>query len=61
VPSNAIKRRLKNMDNFLKEGRAKMNLRKSELAVKGLMLIKAAAIIGEDFGSAALKKICPLR
>ena len=51
VPSNAIKKRLKDMDTFLKQGRAKNNIRKQELAVKGLMLMKAASIIGEEFGT----------
>ena len=51
VPSNAIKKRLKDMDTFLKSGRAKNNIRKQELAVKGLMLMKAASIIGEEFGT----------
>jgi len=39
------------MDTFLKSGRAKNNIRKQELAVKGLMLMKAASIIGEEFGT----------
>ena len=60
VPSFAIKKRLKNIDNFLKEGRSK-GVRKQEIAVKGLMLLKAASIIGEEFGTLALKKILPLR
>ena len=61
VPSSIHKRRLKNMDTFLKKGRAKNNIRKQEVAVKGLMLMKAAAIIGDEFGTASLKKILPLR
>ena len=56
----AIKKRLKNIDTFLKEGRSK-GVRKQEIAVKGLMLLKAASIIGEEFGTLALKKILPLR
>jgi hypothetical protein len=61
VPSFAIKKRLKNLDFFLMEGRSKRILRKSELAVKCLMLLKTASIIGEEFGTCALKKILPLR
>lgn len=61
VPSNAIKKRLKDMDTYLKTGRANKNVRKQELAVKGLMVMKAAAIVGEEFGTAALKRILPLR
>jgi hypothetical protein len=61
VPSLAIKKRLRNLDNYLKEGRSKGILRKQEIAVKGLMLLKTASIIGEEFGTAALKKIIPLR
>ena len=61
MPSNAIKKRLKDMDTYLKAGRANKNVRKQELAVKGLMVMKAAAIVGEEFGTAALKRILPLR
>ena len=61
VPSLAIKKRYRNLDNFLKQGRAKGILRKQEIAVKGLMILKSASIIGEEFGTMALKKIIPLR
>lgn len=52
------------LDYFLKEGKDpkyRGNLRKQEMHVKGLMLLKTAAIIGEEFGTLALKKIIPLR
>lgn len=39
----------------------KQNLRKKEIFIKGIMVLKAAAVIGEEFGTAALKKILPLR
>ena len=61
VPSLVHKRRLKDLDNFLKTLRQKNNTRKQETAIKGLMLMKAAAIIGDEFGTAALRKILPLR
>lgn len=61
VPSLVHKRRLKDLDSFLKTLRQKNNTRKQELGIKGLMLMKAAAIIGDEFGTAALKKILPLR
>ena len=60
VPSSMHKRRLKNLDSYLNEGRKK-NQRKAELSIKGLLLLKAACVIGEEFGTAALKKIIPLR
>lgn len=31
------------------------------MTVKGLMMMKTASIIGEEFGTAALKTILPLR
>lgn len=64
VPPFALKKRLKNLDMFLKEGKNskyKGNIRKQEIHVKGLMILKTAAIIGEEFGTQALKKILPLR
>ena len=60
VPSAVLKSRLKNMDDYIKKSRA-TNPRKGELAIKGIMLMKAAAVIGEEFGTLALKKILPLR
>ena len=61
VPSSVHKRRLKDLDNFLKTMRLKNNSRKQEIGIKGLMLMKAASIIGDEFGTQALKKILPLR
>lgn len=64
VPSFAIKSRLRDLDCFLKEGKDpkyKGSVRKQETHVKGLMVLKTAAIIGEEFGTQALKKILPLR
>jgi hypothetical protein len=55
VPSFAIKKRLKELDAFLLEGKDKGNARKREIQIKGLMLLKTAAIIGEEFGTMALK------
>ena len=54
------KNRLKIMDSYIRTSRAS-NPRKGELAIKGIMLMKAAAVIGEEFGTLALKKILPLR
>lgn len=39
----------------------KENKRKNEIFVKGIMLMKSAAVIGDEFGTLALKKILPLR
>ena len=55
-----LQNRLKNIDSYIRASRAS-NPRKGELAIKGIMLIKAAAVIGEEFGTLALKKILPLR
>ena len=60
VPSSVLKNRLKNIDSYIRASRA-ANPRKGELAIKGIMLMKAAAVIGEEFGTLALKKILPLR
>jgi hypothetical protein len=60
VPSSVLKNRLKIMDSYIRASRAS-NPRKGELAIKGIMLMKAAAVIGEEFGTLALKKILPLR
>lgn len=32
-----------------------------EMAIKGIMIMKTASIIGEEFGTHALKKILPFR
>ena len=62
VPPKAHKKRLMNIDQFLKKGRSVgNNLRKQEMTVKGLMIMKAASIIGEELGTSALKTILPLR
>ena len=60
-PSPVHKRRLKNLDDYLKMGRTQNNQRKQELVIKGIMLMKAASCIGDEFGTQALKKILPLR
>jgi hypothetical protein len=60
VPSSVLKNRLKIIDSYIRASRAS-NPRKGELAIKGIMLMKAAAVIGEEFGTLALKKILPLR
>jgi hypothetical protein len=44
----------------LKIGRSG-NAKKKELAIKCIMILKAAAIIGDEFGTLALRTICPLR
>jgi len=46
---------------LLKKGRLGGNQRKQELCIKGIMLMKAAAIIGDEFDTITLKKILPLR
>jgi len=46
---------------FLKKGRLSGNPRKQELCIKGIMTMKAATIIGEEFDSYSLRKILPLR
>ena len=62
VPNSVHKRRLKNMDEFLKMGRAdKKKVWQKELYVKGILVLKAAAVIGDEFGLGALRKILPLR
>jgi hypothetical protein len=60
VPSSVLKNRLKIIDSYIRASRDS-NPRKGELAIKGIMLMKAAAVIGEEFGTLALKKILPLR
>ena len=42
-------------------GRKSKNIKKQEITIKCVMLMKAAAIIGEEFGTLALRKIMPLR
>ena len=37
------------------------NAKKKELTIKCIMLLKAAAIIGDEFGTLALRNILPLR
>ena len=37
------------------------NQKKKEMTIKGIIVMKSAAAIGEDFGTLALRKICPLR
>ena len=63
VPSSAHKRRLKNIDDLLRRGNDQKlkNPRVFELGIKGIILMKAASVIGEEFGTLALKKILPLR
>ena len=39
----------------------KKNVKKKEITIKGVIVMKSAAVIGEDFGTSALKKIMPLR
>ena len=60
VPSCVLKNRLALLDQFLKKGR-NGHAKKKELAIKCIMLLKAAAIIGEEFGTLALRSILPLR
>lgn len=61
VPSSIHKWRLRDLDEFLLKRNEKGNIRKKEIFIKGIMVLKAAAVIGEEFGTAALKKILPLR
>jgi hypothetical protein len=63
VPSCAHKNRLKDIDAFIKLGRRsdEKNMKKKEMTIKGVIVMKSAAVIGEDFGTMALKKIMPLR
>ena len=62
VPNTVHKRRLKNMDDFLNRRRdPKCKPWQAELYIKGIILLKAACVIGDEFGTAALKKIQPLR
>ena len=61
VPSSIHKWRLRDLDEFLLKRNDKENIRKKEIFIKGIMVLKAAAVIGEEFGTAALKKILPLR
>ena len=37
------------------------NPKKKEMTIKGIIVMKSAAVIGEDFGTLALKMIMPLR
>ena len=63
VPSSAHKRRIKNIDELLRKGiEYKLkDPRFFEISIKGIILMKAASIIGEEFQTLALKKILPLR
>ena len=63
VPVPAITSKINStlLDGFLKEMRAKLSKIDSENAIKGLILLKSAAVIGDVFGSKALMHISPLR
>ena len=50
VPACVLKNRLSLLDQFLKKGRMQ-NAKKKELTIKCIMLLKAAAIIGDEFGT----------
>jgi hypothetical protein len=60
VPPCVLKNRLALLDQFLKKGK-NGPAKKKELAIKCIMLLKAAAIIGDEFGTLALRTILPLR
>ena len=61
VPSSAHKRRLKNIDDLLRKGiENKIEDRKLfEISFKGVILMKAASVVGEKFRSSVLKRILP--
>lgn len=61
VPSSVLKRRLTNIDEPLLKYRSKGNKKNIEMAIKGILIMKTACIIGEEFGTHALKKMLPFR
>lgn len=61
MPSTIHKWRLRDLDEYLLKRNDKEHARKKEIYTKGIIVLKAAAVIGEEFGTAALKHILPLR
>lgn len=61
VPSSVLKRRMTNLDKPIYNIRTSQNKNKIELATKGSLVLKTACVIGEEFGTQALKKMLPLR
>ena len=61
VPGLSQKINCSLVDGFIKEMRSKQNKVDAETAVKGALLLKSAAVIGEVFGSRVLQHINPLR
>ena len=57
VPQSVYKRRMKNLDEFLQKRNLKINEDNNVIFVKGIMLLKAAAVIGEEFTTSTLFKI----
>jgi len=48
---------MKNLDEFLQKRNLKINEDNNVIFVKGIMLLKAAAVIGEEFTTSTLFKI----
>jgi hypothetical protein len=61
VPASVLKRRLNNFDEPLLKVRSTNNQKKIQNFTKGILILKTACIIGEEFGTLALKKMLPFR
>lgn len=61
VPVSIYKRRLRNLDAFINKANKIENYEQKKVYTKGILILKVAAVIGEEFGSESIVAMTQLK